>query len=154
MQEMQVWSLSQENPWKRKWQPTPVFLPGKSHEQRSFLGTVHGVAKNWTQLGNWAHNLKFTVQNQNCLHQPNSGTNGKDPPTNTGDMRDMGSIPGLGRSHEEGHGNPLQYSCLENPMDREAWWATDHSVAKSQTWLKWCNTHSTIVVKVNVSMEK
>ena len=48
-------------------------------------------------------------------------------------VRDWGSIPGLGRSSGEGHGNPLQYSCLENPMDRGAWWATDHEVAKSQT---------------------
>ena len=43
---------------------------------------------------------------------------------------DMGSIPGLGRSPRGGHGNPLQYSCLENPIDREAWWATVHGVAK------------------------
>ena len=41
-----------------------------------------------------------------------------------GDIRDVGSIPGLERSPEEGNGNPLQHSCLENPMDREAWWAT------------------------------
>ena len=49
--------------------------------------------------------------------------------------RDLASIPGLGRSPGGGHGNPLQYSCLENPMDREAWWATGHGVAKSRTWL-------------------
>ena len=49
---------------------------------------------------------------------------------NTGDP---GSIPGFGRSPGEGNGNPLQYSCLENPMDRGAWWATVHGVAKSQT---------------------
>ena len=48
---------------------------------------------------------------------------------------DLGSIPGLGRSLGEGNGNPLQYSCLENPMDRGAWWATVHGVAKSQTQL-------------------
>ena len=48
---------------------------------------------------------------------------------------DLGSIPGLGRSPGEGKGNPLQYSCLENPMDRGAWWATVHGVAKSQTRL-------------------
>ena len=48
---------------------------------------------------------------------------------------DLGLIPGLGRSHGEGNGNPLQYSCLENPMDGEAWWATVHGVAKSQTRL-------------------
>ena len=56
----------------------------------------------------------------------------KNPPANAGDM---GSIPGLGRSPEEGNGNPLQYSCLENPMDREFWQAIVHGVAKSRTWL-------------------
>ena len=49
--------------------------------------------------------------------------------------RDAGSIPGSGRSTGEGNGYPLQYSCLENPMDREAWWATVHRVTKSQIWL-------------------
>ena len=48
---------------------------------------------------------------------------------------DLGLIPGLGRSPGEGNGNPLQYSCLENPMDRGAWWATVYGVAKSQTRL-------------------
>ena len=48
---------------------------------------------------------------------------------------DLGLIPGLGRSPGEGNGNPAQYSCLENPIDRGAWWATVHGVAKSQTRL-------------------
>ena len=48
---------------------------------------------------------------------------------------DLGSIPGSGRSPGEGNGNPLQYSCLENPMDGGAWWATAHGVTKSQTQL-------------------
>ena len=52
---------------------------------------------------------------------------------NAGDLRDMGSIPGLGRSSEGEHGNPLQYSCLENPMDRGAWWAIVHRVTESNT---------------------
>ena len=59
----------------------------------------------------------------------------KNPPANAGDLRDMGSVPGLGRSPGGGHGNPLQYSCLENPMDRGAWRATVHGVAKSLTRL-------------------
>ena len=57
----------------------------------------------------------------------------KKPPANAGDIRDVGSIPGSGRSPGKGHGNPLQYSCLENPMDRGAWRATVHGVAKSLT---------------------
>ena len=49
---------------------------------------------------------------------------------NAGDIKDMSSIPRLGRSPGEGHGDPLQNSCLENPMDRGAWWATVHGVAR------------------------
>ena len=59
----------------------------------------------------------------------------KNPPANAGDVRDVGLIPGLGRSPGGDHGNPLQYSCLENPMDRGAWWAAVHGVAKSRTQL-------------------
>ena len=54
----------------------------------------------------------------------------KNPPVNVGEV---GSIPGSGRSPREGNSNPLQYSCLKNPTDREAWWATVHGVAKSWT---------------------
>ena len=55
----------------------------------------------------------------------------KNPPANAGDMD---SVSGLGRSPGEGNGNPVQYFCLGDPMDRGAWWATVHGVAKSQTW--------------------
>ena len=54
----------------------------------------------------------------------------KNPPANTGDARDVDSIPGLGRSPGEGNGNPLQNSCLGNPMDKAACWATVHGMAK------------------------
>ena len=57
----------------------------------------------------------------------------ENPPADTGDVKDLDLIPGLGRSLRGGHGNPLQYSCLENPMDRRVWWATVHGVAKSRT---------------------
>ena len=59
----------------------------------------------------------------------------KNPPANTRDVRDMGSIPGLGRSLGKGNGNSLQCSCLGNPMDREAWRATVHGVTSSWTQL-------------------
>ena len=59
------------------------------------------------------------------------GTVGKEA-ASSGDIREMGLISGLGRSPRGGHGNPLQYPCLGNPMDREAFQATDHRVAKSQ----------------------
>ena len=66
----------------------------------------------------------------------------KNIPANAGDVRDLGSIPGWGRSPGEGHGNRLQYSCLENPMDRGAWQATVHRVAQSQTQLKRLYQHT------------
>ena len=57
----------------------------------------------------------------------------KDPPATAGEAGDVGLIPGLGRSSGEENGNLLQYSCLENPMDRGTWWATVQGVKKSQT---------------------
>ena len=66
----------------------------------------------------------------------------KNLPANAGDTRDTSSIPGSGRSPGEGHGNPLWYSCLENPMDRGASWDTVHGVAKSQTRLKPLSMHA------------
>ena len=57
----------------------------------------------------------------------------KNLPANAGAAGDMDLIPGSGRSSGGGHDNPLQYSCLENQMDRGAWWATDYQVAKSRT---------------------
>ena len=66
----------------------------------------------------------------------------KNLPANAGDIRDSGSIPGSGRSSGEGNGNPLQYSCLENPMDRRAWWAIVHRVTKSRTRLKPLSVHT------------
>ena len=59
------------------------------------------------------------------------GASGKEPPASAGDVRGLGSVPGWGRSPGGGQGNPLQYSCLENPMDRGAWQATVHRVAQS-----------------------
>ena len=67
---------------------------------------------------------------------------GKEPAANAGDKRDVCWIAGLGRSPGRENGNPLQYSCLENPMDRGGWQATVHGVAKSQTQLKRLSTHA------------
>jgi len=65
----------------------------------------------------------------------------KNPLANKGDAGDMGLIPGSKRFPGEGNGNPLQYSCLENSMDREAWWVTVHGVSKSQAPLKQLSVH-------------
>ena len=66
----------------------------------------------------------------------------KNLPANAGDIRDVGSIRGSGRSLGGGHGNPFQYFCLENPMDRAAWQAAVHRVTRSQTGLKRLSIHA------------
>ena len=71
--------------------------------------------------GNWASQVALVIKNL---------------PANAGEIRETGSIPGSGRSPGGGNGNPLQYSCLENPMDSGAWRATVHRFAKIQAWLK------------------
>ena len=84
-----------------------------------------------TQMLNWAHT--------NSLEAPPASQvvlTVKNPPANAGDVRELGSIPGSGRSPGGGNGNPLRYSCLENTTDRRPWWAIVHRVAKSQTRLK------------------
>ena len=75
------------------------------------------------------------------MHDFPSGTVVKNLPANAGDKRDTGSVPEWGRSPGGGNGDPLQYSCLDNPMDGGAWRATVHGVAKSQTQLKRLSTH-------------
>ena len=69
--------------------------------------------------------MQLTLQDTDC----------KFCPSPAGDSGNINSIPGLGRSPGEGNGNPLQYSCLENPMDKGAWWVIVHGVKKSQTQL-------------------
>ena len=68
----------------------------------------------------------------------------KNPPANAEDTRDTDSIPGSERSPGEGNGNPLQYSCLGNPMDRGGWWATVHGVTKSTTQHTWRKNRCTV----------
>ena len=90
--------------------------------------------------------LTFALSSRVCVGSLLSqdfpgGASGKESACNTGDA---GSIPGSGRSPEGGHGNPLQYSCLENPMDRGAWWAIVHGVTKSWTLLKWLSMMHTL----------
>ena len=66
----------------------------------------------------------------------------KESTCSAGDAEGVGLIPGPGRAPGERHGNPLQYSCLDHPRDRGAWWATVHGVAKSQTQLKQLSMHA------------
>ena len=123
MQEMWVQSLGRDDPWRRKWQPTPVFLPGKSHGQRSVVGYNPLGSKSQIQLSTAWHS---TIDNIYRSGNP-GGSVVKNLPANEGDV---GSIPRLGRSPGERNGDPLQYSCLGNPMHRGTWQATVHGVTR------------------------
>ena len=144
-------------PWRRDRLPTPVFcgfacgLAGKESSHNvgdlvpslgwedalekkkstpsSFLAwrtpwTIHGVTKSQTRLSNFPFHFIYISYLSICFA---GGSVIKNPCANAGDA---GSIPGLGRSSGGGNGNPLQYSCLKSPMDRKAWWAVVHTVAK------------------------
>ena len=148
-QETWVWSLCEEDPLERKLQPTPVFLPGKSHGQRSMVGygpwggkesdttewlSVHAPANkrgrvNLTSL-HYVPSAKWAYQHLPTVFP--DGSVAQDPPANAGNA---GSIPGPRGSLGVGNGNPLQYSCLGSSMDRGAWRAIVHGVTKSWTWL-------------------
>ena len=112
-------------PWRRAWQPTPVFLPEESHEQRSLVGYM---------FYHLSYNNIYTNRVRKSLWSGGfpGGSDDKESAHNAGDLA---SIPGSGRSPGEGNGNPLHYSCLENPMDRGVCQATAHGVAKSWTLL-------------------
>ena len=89
--------------------------------------------------------LRCAIRKKKAIHMSlgfPDGAGVKNSPASAGDKRDLGLIPGSGRSPGEGHGTPLQHSCLGNPMDRGAWWATVHGVEKGQTRLKHVCTHS------------
>ena len=77
----------------------------------------------------------YNFNRKSSLEENHSSPGGSEVKVSACNAGDLGSIPGSGRSPGEGNGNPLQYSCLENPMDGGAWWATVHGVAKSWTRL-------------------
>ena len=94
---------------------------------KDYQNKIHCIIK-IKQIG--AHLVEYK---RSFIHSIFPG--GSEVKASASNVRDMGSIPGSGRSPGEGNGNPLQYSCLENPMDGEAWWDTVHGVAKSRTRL-------------------
>ena len=121
--------------FEKKWQPTPVFLPGESQGWgkpggRPSMGS-HRVRHYWNNLAAAAAEFPQVVLEVKNLT------------AYVGNVRDAGSTPESERSPGGGYSDPLQYSCLENPIDREAWRATVHSVSNSWTWLKWFNMHNT-----------
>ena len=116
-------------PWRMKWQPSPVFFAGEFHGQRSQVGTVCGVSElDTTELLAPA----LSLHKQSIPGFPGDSAI-KDLLAHAGDAEDMCTIPGSGRSTAGGNGTPLQYSCLGNPMDRGAWWATVHGTAELNT---------------------
>ena len=121
-------------------------------DRESWQATVHGVVKSQMRLSDyhsltplqiekltscdWTRRLQVFLPKGSYRWAFPSGSNGKEPACNAGDL---GLILEWGKSPGEGHDNPLQYSCLENPMDRGTWQATIHEAAKSRTQLS--NTH-------------
>ena len=102
--------------------------------QRDNTGELYPEWKDWirrppAELKTMYKNVSVE-RTSRCIHCNPGGSDSKESACNSGDL---GSITGLGRSPGGGHGNPLQYSCLENPMDRGTWWATVHGVAESDT---------------------
>ena len=94
------------------------------------------------------HNYDFIWGSQRVLAV-------KNPPVNAGDIQNRGLIPGLGRSCGGGDSNLLQYSCLENPMDRGAWKAIGHGALKSQTQLKWLAcTHAYYIIFICIPLSE
>ena len=107
-----------------------VLLPRESHGQRSLVGTWgrHRIGHDWSDLAR----KRICICILSFLMSFPGGSDGKKSARNVGDL---GLIPGLGRSPGEGNGNPVPYSCLENPMDRGTWWATVHGISKRHGWV-------------------
>ena len=113
--------------WKRKWQHTLVFLPGKPHGQMSLACyIVHRIVKSWAWIST-------------CTNTHTGVRSGVES-ANAGDIG--GIIPVLGRSPGERNGNPLQYFCLGNPINRGAWWATVHGVTKESDMTEHTHAHT------------
>ena len=102
-------------------------------DKRSLAGYCQWDHKNRTWLSNYITTIIIFQWLSNKMSFP-SGASVKNLPANAGDLRDVDSTPGSGRSPGEGHGNSLQFSCLENPMNRVAWQATVHRVTKRHGW--------------------
>ena len=137
-------------PWRRKWQPTPVFLPGKSKDRGAWRAIVDEVARVGHDLGTkpppptWEWLLEFHLCSPWIYPLQISQINHRQHcvlPSSI--LKVQANIWLLWASKlklREGNGTPLQYSCLENPMDGGAWWAAVCRVAQSRTRLKWLSS--------------
>ena len=105
-------------------------------------------------VGNGCRRMPFTDIFTLSLHVHKTCLNSKESACNARATGDTGLIPGSGGSPGEGHGSPLQYCCLENPMGRGAWQATVHRVTKGWTWLKCLSTHALEIALSQVKRKK
>ena len=112
--------------------------PGSSVHGILHVRILKWVAFSYSRGSSWPGDRNYIFYVSCTGKQILFGSVGKESTCNA---RDEDLIPGLGRSPGVGHGNPLQYFCLDNPTDRGAWWATVHGVAKSQRWLKQLSMH-------------
>ena len=116
--------------WMKAWQPTSVFLPGGSHRQRSLAGySKHSYEELDATEVTYTHGTVELTKIHIHAQGFSCSSVGKESACSAGHR---GSIPGLGGSPGEGNGDPLQYPCLENLMDRGAYWARIHGVEKSR----------------------
>ena len=158
VQEMQVQSLDWEDPlaeemethssilaWKIPWIKEPGSLQsiGPQRARHNWV-TEHVCIVYIIQLYIILHYIIYI----NIIRASQVVLMVRNLPANAGDIRDVGLIPGLGRSPGGGCGNQFQYSYLENPMDRGAWWAIVHGVSKRRTRLKWLIMHARVYIIV------
>ena len=106
--------------------PLQCFCLENPRYGEAWRASVYGVSQSWTRL-------KRLSSSSSMIKASQVTPVVKSSPVSAGDARDTSLTPGLGRAPGEGDGNPLRCSCLEYPIDRRAWWATVHGVAKSQT---------------------
>ena len=139
--------------WRRKWQPTPVFLLGESQGRGAWwllsMGS-HRVRHDWSVLA--AAAAASPWEKATNLLQVVLAV--KNPSANAGGVRAVGSIPWLRRFPGLGNGNPHQYSCLENPVDKGAWRAMVHRITKGWTLLKWLSMHACNILKYKQTKKK
>ena len=137
--------------WRRKWQPTPVFLPENPRDGGAWWAAIYGVAQSWTQLkrlssssiqlnGNLLQNFWPGKSHGQRSLEGYSPQGCKELDT-TEWLHFHFSLSCIG----EGNGNPLQCSCLENPRDGGAWWAAVYGVAQSRTRLKWLSSSISLI---------
>ena len=114
-------------------------------DREAWHAAIHGVAKSRTRLSDWTELNLLTMELSLWLRDKEFACNAKA-------VGDTGSIPGSGRSPGGEHGNPFQYSCLENSMDRGPWQAIVYRVANSWTWLKRLGTYTPLLIPSPISL--